>query len=251
MIPSKRIWKIVGVVLLLSIFAVLPAAAGSLSEKTATAFDRTQTPEDRMKAISDLGASGDESAASTLIKILRDKSEEQRIRTSAVLALADLKTPRAPIIRAFEAVYGESKAGKNLRYALLLSLGRIKASESLTLLSRALSNSDSMVRMKAFQALGALEDDNALALAARRLKTEDDYMVRAAAVRAVAHSRSARAEAILTKALRSDPAPLVRHNAILMLSKFETLGKDARAALEAAKEDESTVVRNTARGVLP
>jgi HEAT repeat protein len=247
----KHRGKIAGLVLLLLMLAVPLAAASAVSDNALIANDRTQSPDHRMKAILNLGASGDESAAPVLLRILKNTTEEQRVRTSAVVALKDLGTPRPTIIKALETAYGEPAAGKNFRYTILLSLGKLKAVESLTLLAGALSSSDSMIRMKAYQALGALESNDALQIMARYLKTEDDYMVRAAAVRAAGQSQSASAEAILVNALRSDQAPLVRYNAVLVLGQFVSLSAEAKAALEAAKNDESSVVRNAAKGVLP
>ena len=154
------------------------AAAGAISGKAAIAVDRAQTLEARMAAIFDLGASADESVAPILLGILRDTSEENRIRTSAVLALADLGKPRTEIISTFEAVFNELNAGKNFRYTILHYLGKMKAVESLALLSTALSSEDSMIRLKAVQALGALKNEDALRLMARHLEKEEDYMVK-------------------------------------------------------------------------
>jgi HEAT repeat protein len=236
--------------LLFSLTGPLPAA-GDISGKVVIAVNRSQTMEDRMGAIFDLGASADESAAPILLEILRDSSEENRIRTSAVLALADLGNPRVKIISTFETVYGEPNAGKNFRYTILLSLGKLKSVESLPLLSAALSSADSMIRLKAVQALGALESETALRLMARHLEKEEDYMVRAATVRAAGQSQSATAEGILAKSLRSDTAPLVRNNAAMMLGKFKKLQPETQAAIKAAREDESPEVRNTVRGIQP
>jgi HEAT repeat protein len=247
----NRIKKIMGFTLLLVILAIPLASASVISDKAVIANDRAQSSDSRMRAILDLGSSGDESAVPVLLRILKDTSEESRIRSSAVLALENLGTPRQTIIRTFEAVYSEPDAGKNFRYTILMSLGKMKAVESLSMLSSALSSPNSMIRMKAFQALGALDNEKALQIMARYLKTESDYMVRAAAVRAAGQSRSAMAEAILVNALRSDSASLVRYNAAVMLGQFEPLSLDAQTAIAAAKNDKSSVVRNAVRGILP
>jgi HEAT repeat protein len=247
----KRIGGNAMLVLLVFLLADPLAAAGDLSGKAAIAVDRTQTAEDRMGAIFDLGASADERVAPVLLGLLRDVSEENRIRTSAVLALVNLGKPRVKIISTFETVYGEPNAGKNFRYTILLSLGKMKAIESLPLLAEALSSKESMIRLKAAQALGALENEAALLLMARHVEKEEDYMVRAVTVRAAGQSQSTTAEGILVKSLRSDPAPLVRNNAAIMLGKFKKLRPEAQAAIEAAREDESLEVRNTARGIQP
>jgi len=127
----KHIGKIAGITLLLLMLAAPLAAASAISDNIAIANDRTQSSDNRMNAILDLGASGNESAAPTLLRILKNTSEEQRIRTSAVLALEDLGTPRLTIIQALETAYSEAVAGRNFRYTILLSLGKMKAVESL------------------------------------------------------------------------------------------------------------------------
>lgn len=238
--------------LLLIFFLAGPLrAAGDSSDKAVIAVDRTQTSEDRMGAIFDLGASADENAAPILLGILRDASEESRVRTSAVLALADLGNPRVQIISTFEEVYINPNTGKNFRYTILHSLGKMKAVESIPLLVAALSSADSMIRLKAVQALGALETEDALQLLADHLTKEPDHMVRAAIVRAAGQSKSATAEGILSKSLRSDTAPLVRNNAAIMLGKFKKLRPETQAAIEAASEDTSPEVRNAVRGIQP
>jgi len=241
----------VRLVLLTILLAVSLASAGNVSGKGAIAVDRAKPLEERMGAILDLGASTDESTAPMLLGILRDASEETRIRTSAVLALTNLGTPRAEILKTFESAYHEPNLDKNFSYTLLHSLGRMKAVESLSLLSAALSSDDDMIRFKAVQALGAFENENALQVIADHLAKEKDHMVRAAAVRAAGQSRSAAAENILTKSLRSDTAPLVRYNAAIMLGKFKELRPETKAALEAAREDASPTVRATIRRIQP
>lgn len=242
-----------GIFLCLTLLLVpLPAAAAdNLAGNEAIAVDRAQSIEKRVSAMLELGASQDERAAGPLLRLLNDSSETDRVRTGAVLALADLGKPRGQIIAAFETVYGEKQAGKNLRYTILLSLGKMKATESIPLLTDALSSQDSMIRLKAVQALGALQSDDVLQRLAAHLDKEEDHLVRAATVRAVGRSRTATAERILAKALRSDRAPLVRNNAAMMLGEFTTLSPDSLAALRAARDDSSFTVRATARRIVP
>jgi HEAT repeat protein len=204
-----------------------------------------------MGAILDLGASADESAASMLLGILRDISEDTRIRTSAVVALTDIGTPRADIIKTFESVYNLPNSEKNFRYTILLSFGRMKAVESLSLLSAALSSEDGMIRFKAVQALGALENEDAMQMLESHLSYETDHMVRAAAIRSAGQNQTSTVEDILAKSLRSDSAPLVRNNAAIMLGKFKELRPETKAALASAREDVSPTVRATVRRILP
>jgi len=246
----KRMGEIATWSFVIMLAASMPAS-GTFSDNAAIAVDRTQDLEERMKAILSLGESDDESASIVLLNILRDVSEENGIRSSALLSLANLGNPRQEILRTFEDIYNEPDTGKNFRYTILMSLGKMKAVESLSMLSHALSSQNSMIRLKAFQALGALENEEALKIIARYLTSEEVYMVRAEAVRAAGKSRSAKAEAILAESLRSDPAPLVRYNAVLMLAQFEKISLGTQEAIKAAENDESPVVRNVVRGILP
>ncbi|MBN1664065.1 MAG: HEAT repeat domain-containing protein [Deltaproteobacteria bacterium] len=246
-----RIGKTAGLVLLIFFLAGLLATANDFSDKKTVAADRTKTEEERIGAIYDLGAWADTSAVAVLLKILQDRSEDSRIRRSAVTALAALGAPRAQIINAFRIAYHESDGGKNLRYTILYSLGEMKAVEAINLLSTALSSDDNMIRLKSAQALGTLQSEDALLLLAAHLTKEGDYMVRAAAVRAVGQSKTAFAENILVTYLRSDPSPLVRNNAAIMLGTFFPWQSSTKAALQAALADESETVRETVRRILP
>jgi len=247
----KCTWKTVRFVILIIFLIVSLASAGNVSDKASIAADRSKPLDDRMGAILDLGAYADESAASMLLGILKDNSEDTRIRTSAVLALTNIGTPRTEIIKTFESVYNEAHTGKNFRYTILHSLGRMKAVESLSLLSAALSSEDSMIRLKAVQALGALENEEAMQILANHLTKEEDHMVRAAAVRSAGQKQTSTAENILAKSLCSDSAPLVRNNAAIMLAGFKELQPETKAALGSAREDASPTVRATVRRILP
>jgi HEAT repeat protein len=246
----KRISEIASWSLIILLMASIPASR-IFSDDKDIATDRAQGSEERIKAILRLGESESENAPVVLLNILRDGSESDRFRSSAVLSLANLGEPRQEILQAFEDVYNEPDAGKNFHYTILMSLGKMKAIESLPLLSRALSSPSSMIRLKAYQALGALENEGALKIIARYLKSEEDRMVRAEAIRAAGKSRSATAEAILVESLRLDPAPLVRYNAALMLGQFKQMGRETQEAIKAAENDESPVVRDAVRGIFP
>jgi HEAT repeat protein len=244
-------WRTVRLVILIILLIVSLASAGNVSNKASIASDRSKPSEDRMRAILDLGASADESAASILLGILRDSSENTRIRTSAVVSLMNIGTPRAEIIKTFESVYNEANSEKNFRYTILLSFGKMKAVESLSLISAALSSEDGMIRFKAVQALGALDNEDAMQILANHLTKEEDHMVRAAAIRSAGQNQTLTAENILTKSLSSDSAPLVRNNAAIMLGKFKELRPETKAALASARDDASHTVRATVRRILP
>jgi HEAT repeat protein len=164
------------------------------------------------------------------------------------MALAQLGEPRPEILSAYEAVYRSRRTGENLRYTILLALGSMKASESLPLLSEALSSGDDRIRFKAAQAMGMIGGDEAVNLLISRLELERDRMVRAEIVRALARNESASVESALVRVLKTDPEPLVRYNAALSLVQFKSLSAEGRAALMAAGSDSSPMVRKAARG---
>ena len=108
-----------------------PVPAGDLSETTALAQNPAASLRERLLAIDALGSSGDEGAAVPLLKILKNVSEEQGVRSSAARALARLGEPRTEILTAFESVYADSGSGENLLYTILLHFGVMRAVESI------------------------------------------------------------------------------------------------------------------------
>jgi HEAT repeat protein len=225
-------------------------AESDLSNTISIAQDMSMSVNDRILAIRALGSSGDTRASGPLLGILGNLAETSGIRSSTVRALANLGTPRAEILQALEKVYRDPLTGDNLSYTVLLYLGYMKATESLPLLSEALSHSNSMIRFKAAQALGMLGSDEAIDALISHMKNEEDPMVRAEMVQAIGQTQNPLTEAALIKALRSDQEPLVRYNAAIMLGKFTTLSPEARSALEAARGDESPSVRAKVKGIV-
>jgi HEAT repeat protein len=222
-----------------------------LSNTISTAQDMSMSVNERILAIRALGASEDARASGPLLDILGNLAETGAIRSNAVRALANLGTPRAEILQALEKVYRDPLTGNNLSYTVLLYLGYMQATESLPLLSEALSHSNSMIRFKAAQALGMLQSDDAIDALVSHMENEEDPMVRAEMVQAIGQTQNPATEAALIQALRSDQEPLVRYNAAIMLGKFETLSPEARSALEAARDDASPSVRAKVKGMLP
>lgn len=232
------------------LFFCLPATDAVERDTTreiSAAQDRTRSVEDRSRTIMALGKSGDTRASAPLRRILKDPAEPQRVRVSAVISLARIGEPRSEILSACEAAYRGPKAGRNLRYALLLALGDMKAVESLALLSEALTGKDDGIRFKAAQALGRIGEGDAVSILQSRFEVERDRMVRAEILRALGRNESASVEALLVRALKTDPEPLVRYNAALSLLKFRSLSKEGREALRDAASDPSPMVRKTVR----
>lgn len=225
-------------------------AESDLSNTISTAQDISMSVNERILAIRALGASGDASASGPLLNILGNLSETGAIRSSAVRALANLGTPRAEILQALEKVYRDPLTGNNLSYTVLLYLGHMQATESLPLLSEALSHNNSMIRFKAAQALGMLQSDDAIDVLVSHMENEEDPMVRAEMVQAIGQTQNPVTEAALIQALRTDLEPLVRFNSAIMLGKFKTLSPEVRSALEAARNDASPSVRAKVKGIL-
>jgi len=232
-------------------FSPWPVRAADLSATLSLAQDSSANPRDRLPAIEALGSSGDEGAAAPLLKILKDVSEEEGVRSSAVRALARLGEPRADILTAFENVYNDPRSGENLLYTILLHFGDMRAVESLDLLSGALRSPNPMIRFKAVQALGELKGSNAVSVLTAHLDVEKDRMVRAETVRSLGRLEDPAAQEALTRTLAKDPEPLVRYNAVLSLNTFKSLSPATIEALKAALEDSSVMVRKAAERVLP
>ena len=226
------------------------SAEADLSNIISIAQDMSMSDKDRIVAIRALGASGDAHVSGPLIDILGNLSETGAIRSSAVRALSKLGTPRGEILQVLEKVYRDPLTGNNLSYTVLLYLGYMQATESLPLLSEALSHSNSMIRFKAAQALGMLQHDGAVDALVSHMENEGDPMVRAEMVQAIGQTQNPVTEAALIQALRSDQEPLVRYNAAIMLGKFKTFSPEARSALEAARDDASPSVRAKVKGIM-
>lgn len=240
-----------GIACLILFVASAVATAGSELERNSLfALDQGKSLRERTVAIYHLGASGDKRAVEPLLDILAGKTEPEGLRSNAARALADLGKARSRVISAFEAVYREKDTGNNLLYTILLCFGRMGATESLPLMSEALSDPNPMIRFKACQALGQLGGEESVQLLSSHLGNEEDTMVRAETVRALGGTKSKAAEKALIHLLLSDPKPFVRWNAALMLKELPSLSPEARSALNAALNDSSPIVRETVKGML-
>lgn len=227
----------------------LTAEASEFSKNLAIAENSEKNLRDRMVAMHYLGTSGEEQALKPMLAILMNKNEKEGIRCGAVRALADLGQGRLQVISGFEQVYREPGAGENVRYTILLSLGRMRAGD-VPLLSNALSDPDEMIRFKASQALGYIGTEASTALLISHLNEEQDRMVRAEMVRALGGAKDIEVRKKLVQMLLSDPSPLVRWNAALTLEKLEPLSQDTRSAMAPALNDVSPMVRKTVKGIL-
>ena len=246
MIVWKTAASLLIAVLLMGALSVVAGVGQDDSRDLAVARDRSRSIEERLGAIRTMGRSGDEKYSEPLLRMLRDREEDRKVRTGALVGLAGLGKPGPDVLEACEEVYRDPAAGENLRYAILLSLGTWKAEKS-ALLSEALSDGDDRIRFKAAQAIGMIGGDDGLIQLAARLGLEPDRIVRAEIVRALGRSENVFLEGILAHCLKTDPAAVVRYNAALGLSGFRTLGTEGREALRAAEADPSPMVRDISR----
>ena len=226
------------------------AAESEFSKNLAVAENGENSLRARMVAIHYLGTSGEEQALKPLLAILTNAKEKEGIRCGAVRELAGLGQGRSQVISGLEQAYGEPGGGENFKYTILFTLGRMRAEESLPLLSDALSDPNEMIRFKASQAIGHIGNDTSVTLLVTRLNQEQDRMVRAEIVRALGSAKSTEARNTLIRALLSDPSSLVRWNAALTLEKFEPLSPEARSAMAPALNDDSPMVRAAVKGLL-
>jgi len=235
---------------ILFVASAVAIADSGFENNSLIALDRGKGLRERTVAIYHLGDSGDERAVESLLSILEGRAEPEGLRSNAARALADLGKARSRVISTFETVYGERDVGNNLRYTILLCLGRMRATESLTFMTKALSDSNSMIRFKACQAIGQMGGEVSVQLLGSHLSNEKDTIVRAETVRALGHTKSIAAEKDLIHSLLSDPKPIVRWNAALMLKELPSLSLNARSALNAALNDSSPMVCETVKGML-
>jgi len=243
----KLVIPLLCVLLVFSFISAVADVARDGATDLAVARDRTRTLDDRLDALRAVGRSGDERHADPMLRMLRDAGEDRRVRAGVVVALTEMNRARPDILDAYEEVYRDRKTDENLRYAILLSLGTLKAAESQALLAEALSGGDDRIRFKAAQALGMIGSGEAVHLLLSRLDVEQDRMVRAEIVRAVGRSAGASAEGVLARVLGTDPQPLVRYNAALSLAALPSLGAEGMQALRAALHDSSPMVRRIAQ----
>lgn len=229
-----------------------PGSAGEedFVKQAAIAADPSVKPETRIPAIQELGRSGDSRAATSLLKLLNDPLEDPGIRSSAARALADLGLSGKEAAASMEKAYREAAADDNLRYTILLSLGRMKASDSLSLFREALVDPDDRIRFKAAQALGELNNSEAVNTLLDRYQGEKDRIVRAEIVRALGKNHDPELESFLSRVLLQDGEALVRWNAALMLKAYPSLGAKGKAALGTAATDSSPMVRQATGGAL-
>ncbi|MBN1827860.1 MAG: HEAT repeat domain-containing protein [Deltaproteobacteria bacterium] len=238
-----------GIAILLS--TALSVSANSIDESTSRALNGGADETVRVRAIAELGTAGTDASSEPLLRIARNRQENDGIRSAAVRALSELARPRAEILAAFEEIYRDPASGNNLLYTLIFSMGRLKAQESFPLLADAIESADDAIRFKAAQALGEIGTPEAFRLLKDRLRSDDDRFVRAEIVRALGAFDGPAAQDILAGVLAGDSSAVVRYNAAVLLKGKKTITSEARSALAGALTDASPMVRAAAKGVAP
>jgi len=238
-----------GIFIMLSM--AFSVSADSIDELTSRALSGAADETGRVRAIAELGTAGTDASSEPLLRIARDRHENDGIRSAAVRALSELARPRSEILAAFEEIYGDPASGNNLLYTVIFSLGRLKAQESFPLLADAIESADDAIRFKAAQALGEIGNPEAFRLLKGRLRSDDDRFVRAEIVRALGAFDSPAAQDILAGVLAGDSSAVVRYNAAVLLKGKKTLTLEAQSALAGALTDASPMVRAAAKGATP
>jgi len=217
----------------------------------AVALDYKMNSGERIQAIQRMAVQKDADSAGSLISILLDKAEEPGVRASAARALGEVRESGPESLKALSEVFREPGAEANLRYTILMSIGKLKDLTGISLLKEALAESDPMIRFKAVQAMGDLGSAEAVSIISGHLDAEKDKMVRAQAAKALGSYDLEASQLCLAGLLKNDPEALVRLNAALSLNRFSSLTAEARSALEAAGGDPSIMVREAAKGEKP
>ena len=94
MILRKIIIPLFSALFILSFFSAVADTGRDTATDLAKAQDRTRSVEDRLGAIRTMGQSGDERHSDPLLRMLRDKGEDRRVRAGAVITLAESGRPR-------------------------------------------------------------------------------------------------------------------------------------------------------------
>jgi len=92
MILRQIIIPLISALLILSFFSAVADTGRDTATDLAKAQDRIRSVEDRLDAIRTMGQSGDERNSGPLLRMLRDKREERRVRAGAVITLAERKS---------------------------------------------------------------------------------------------------------------------------------------------------------------
>ncbi|NCO60221.1 MAG: hypothetical protein COZ70_04835 [Deltaproteobacteria bacterium CG_4_8_14_3_um_filter_51_11] len=145
----------------------------------AVALDYKKDSGERIQAIQRMATQEEGDAAGALISILLDKAEEQGVRASAARALGEVRQVGSEVLKALSDVFREPGVEPNLRYTILMSIGKLKDVSGISLLKEALAESDPMIRFKAVQAMGDLGSAEAVSIISGHLDAEKDKMVRA------------------------------------------------------------------------
>jgi HEAT repeat protein len=242
---------LIAVVMLSIDTCTIAAEEPEADSDAAVALDYRKNPGARIQAIQRMAVQQDGNAAGPLISILLDKAEEQGVRASAARALGEFREAGPEVLKALIEVFREPGAEANLRYTILLSIGKLKNESGISLLKEALAESDPMIRFKAVQSMGDLGSAEAVSIITGHLNSETDKMVRAQAARVLGNYDQDASQLCLAGLLKGDPEAVVRLNAALSLKRLASLNAAAKAALEAAGEDSSSMVREAAKGGNP
>jgi HEAT repeat protein len=171
---------------------------------------RSAEPARRAEALQALGARGGKGAVEAMQWVAAADSESNVART-AVEALARLGTPEAV------AALVNLTAEPARREDCVEALSRL-GEQKIELIGRGLANAQPSVRRALVDALGRMKHTLASELLSQALD-DQDMSVRLAAINALAHIGSRRAERKLVEMMRADPEAAVRRAAQKALSR--------------------------------
>jgi HEAT repeat protein len=171
-------------------------------------------------------------------------SDSTRARNAADI-LGTFRHPSA--IPALSAAVVRTDLSAEARQHAARALGRIGHPDGSPALESALADADADVRFEALNAWIGIRGQNT-AVAAVDLVSDGDARVRAKAAAVVGEMREAAGRAALEQQLANDTEPTVRRNAAWALGQIGD--SRSRAVLETAQNDESSLVRMTAKAAI-
>ena len=128
MILRKIIIPLFSALFILSFFSAVADTGRDTATDLAKAQDRTRSVEDRLGAIRTMGQSGDERHSDPLLRMLRDKGEDRRVRAGLLREFRERYLRTSSAGRLFLSIYeryGPSLAALINRHDILKGLTRI------------------------------------------------------------------------------------------------------------------------------
>jgi HEAT repeat protein len=194
--------------------------------------------------------------AGALRAVFNDKSEHQRIRLAAAVALLELQPPTPPdaALREFLAVHADAAQSISNRRELSEMLGEFPSEPGSHILRQLLEDTNLSVRENAIKSLGQFKAQDLLPTLHRYLE-DDNFRLQKAAAEALAVIASAASiDALVARLNASDkasiPTRLACLQALYTIAKNPQTGNDGReriiaAMVQAVQQDEAILGMRT------